>query len=190
MAGISRIAHIAMCLCAGAALAAGTPRETTYILNGYDLSGIPGVSANALQAKLKDKPGARITQADIHADTLILSKELQALHVKGQLFTTLAEKKGRVWIIFDLLNLDAQSQWGTLKAQNFEGAIHVSAEILAKATGLKNGDQLTREKFNVARQAIIAAYAKSMPGKKITLKARLQRRPGEASVTWIIGESK
>ena len=190
MADISRIALFAMLLCTGAALAAGTPKATTYILNGYDLSGIPGINATALQAKLKDRPGARITQADIHADTLILTKELETRRVKGQLFTTLAVKKGRVWVIFDLLNPDAGPQWGSLEAQNFEGASHISAKSLAAVTGLKSGDQLTRQKLIGAQRAILAAYAKSMPGKKISLKARLQRRPGEISVTWIIGEPK
>jgi outer membrane protein assembly factor BamA len=191
MASIARMSFLAVSFTVGGAMAASVPETPTYILNGYSLSGIHGLNAPELEAKLKDKPGARISQADIHADTMIVAKELEARHIKGQLFTTLAEKNGRVWIIFDLLNPDAGLRFGQLDTQNFEGASHVSASVLAAATGLKKGEQLSRQNLAVAAQAISAAYAKAMPGKKILLKIRRKNTPdGKTTLTWIIGEPK
>ena len=191
MAGISRIILFATLFSVGAALAAGVPKTPTYILNGYSLSGIHGVNAAELEAKLKDKPGARITQVDIHADTMTVAKALEAQHIKGHLLTTLAEKNGHVWLIFDLVNPDAGPRLGSIESQNFEGASHVAAGALAAASGLKTGDQLSQENLLAARRAIVAMYAKSMPGSKISLKIKLQHRPGDKTIlTWIIGEPK
>jgi outer membrane protein assembly factor BamA len=189
MAGTSRIVLLATLFSVGTTLAASAPTAATYILNGYDLSGIHGINAAELEAKLMDKPGVRITQADIHADTKIVAEELEARHIKGQLFTTLAKKNGHVWIIFDLLNPTAGPQLGSLESQNFEGASSVPASALAAGSGLKTGDQLTQEKLLAARRAIVATYAKAMPGRKIALKVRLQHRLGDKTIlTWIIGE--
>jgi hypothetical protein len=191
MAGKSGITLFLMLLVVGTAMAAGGRKEPTFILNGYDLSGIHGINTAELQSRFKDKPGARITQADIHADTVILTKQLEAQHVKGRLFTTLATKKGHVWIIFDLLHPESAQQLGLLDSQKFEGAIHVPVVALATATALKKGDQLSQQELIAGRRAIMALYEKSMPGKKILLKARLQHRPGGTIIlTWIIGEPK
>ncbi|HTT82918.1 MAG TPA: hypothetical protein VMF67_05525 [Rhizomicrobium sp.] len=188
MATISRIALLAMLCSLSAAFAAGT-KAPTYVLDGYDLSGAHGVDAAELAAKLKPKPGARINQADIHADTMIVAKELEARHIQGHLFTTLAEKKGHVWIIFDVLNPDAGPPMGQLEAQNFEGASHVSVGVLVAATGLKKGDQLSRDRLAAAARAISNVYAKTMPGKKIHLKIRRHNAPGgKTTLTWIISE--
>jgi outer membrane protein assembly factor BamA len=175
---------------AGIAAPASAPKIRTYILNGYSFTGVHGVNAAEMEAKLKHHEGARITRADAAADGALLAKELKARHIPGQLFTTLAENNGRVWVIFDLLNTDDDSSVGNLKSQDFNGVSHVSAISLAAATGLKKGDKLTRQKLIAARRAIVLAYAKSMPGKKISLKAKLQRKLGEVTLTWIIGEPK
>ena len=185
---------LAATLAVGAAMAAGAAKAPTYILSGYSFGPIPGVNTVELEAKLKHKEGERITSADIAADRAIIAKELEARHIKGRLFTSLAEKRGRVWVIFDLLDPDRPTAHlgkpaGHLKSQNFEGASRISAGDLAAATGLKQGDQLWPEKINAARQAIVALYAKSMPGKAISLKARMQTAAdGEVTLTWIIAE--
>ena len=86
----------------GAALASDAPKEKVYTLNGYTFGGFTGVNTDELAAKLKDQAGARITQADISVDEAMLTSELRARHIRGQLFTTIAEKHGSIWLIFDL----------------------------------------------------------------------------------------
>jgi len=159
-------------------------------LDGYDLSRAHGLNAAEVEAKLKDKPGARITEANIHADTMIVAKELEAHHIPGQLFTSLAEKNGHVWLIFDVLNTDATRPLGQLQSQNFVGASRVPASVLAAATGLKTGDQLSRENLMSARHAILAMYAKSMPRTRLGLKLRLQSKQGKTTLTWLIDEPR
>jgi len=196
MTSIARIGLLAAALTLGAVTAASAGQTRVYILNGYTFGGMPGVNTGELAAKLKDQEGARVTQADIAVDSAIVAKELQAQHIPGRLFTSLAEKHGRVWVIFDLQDpvRMTPSFWTSarrLKTQNFEGASRISASALAAATGLKPGDTLSREKINVARQAILALYAKSVPGKAPSLKGKMQgTAAGDVNLTWIVGEPK
>jgi len=179
-----------------AATAAVAAHPRVYILNGYSFGGMPGVNTVELTTKLKDQAGARVTQADIAEDEAIVATALKDQHVKGRLFTTLAEKHGRVWVIFDVLDPDrptaraGKAEAGErLKVQNFEGATGLSTTDLAAATGLKPGAPLSAEVINGARQSIIAAYAKAMPGKAVSIRGKLQFTPeGEVTLTWIIGD--
>lgn len=186
----ARATVVAALFAAGAAMAAGDTRAPTYILNGYSFSGVPGVNAAEMEAKLKFHAGARVTRAEIAAEAAVLARELKARHMEGHLFTSTAESGGRVWVIFDLLNPDADNRMGQLESQNFQGASHVSPSALAAVTDLKNGERLSPQKLGAARRAIVAAYAKSMPGKKIFIKAKLVTRGGKTAVTWIIAEPK
>jgi outer membrane protein assembly factor BamA len=194
MTSIARIGLLAVALTFGAVSAANAVHERVYILNGYTFSGMPGVNTDELVAKLKDHAGAHVTQADIDADTAIVAKELQARRLPGRLFTSRAERHGRIWVIFDLLDPDAPRRrfWAAgqhLAAQNFEGASGISASDLAAATGLKEGDPLSPEKINAARQAIVALYAKATPGKMVSVRGRMQTHgKGELTLTWIIAE--
>jgi hypothetical protein len=187
---------LAAVLIVGAAESANGANPPIYILNGYTFGGVKGINTAELQAKLKDKPGARITRADIMIDQAILAKELQARHIDGRLFTGIAERNHRIWVIFQvehpgpaLANLDKRAR--RLDAQIFEGATRVSTIALAAATGLKKGDQLSPDNVNAARRAILAEYAKVMPGKVVSLKGKMRTRPdGEVTLTWVIGEPK
>jgi outer membrane protein assembly factor BamA len=182
-------------LTAGVAIAAGAANaQTTYVLNGYSFGAMRGVNTAELEARLKEKPGARITRADVEIDRAIVQREIEARHLKGQVYATIAEKKGRVWIIFDLLDLSgppAGMPVRHLELQHFEGTSRIAASALAAASGLKKGDQLSAENINVARRAILAMYAKAMRGKPISLKARLQiKADGRTTITWIVKETK
>ncbi len=196
MISTARMGLLAVALTVGAPMAASAAKAPTYILNGYSFGPIPGVNTALLETKLTHKAGDRITSADVAADSAIIAKELAARHVHGRLFTSLAEKHGHVWVIMDVLdpghpNTHLGKPAGHLKSQSFEGASHISAGDLAAATGLKQGDQLWPEKIRAAEKAIVAAYAKSAPGKAITLKARMQTKAnGEVTLTWIVGEPK
>jgi hypothetical protein len=92
---------------AGAANAVAAPPnkpeapEPTYILNGFRLSGVKGVNPDDVIAKIKDKAGAKVTEADLKADVATVGAELKARHIEGQLAASMAEKNGRVWILFD-----------------------------------------------------------------------------------------
>lgn len=165
----------------------------TYILNGYSLSSLKGVlDTAALEAKLGRKEGARITDADIAADTAIVAAELKAHHAQGRLTTGTAEKHGRIWIIFDLLDPEGPMRrfWAVsrhLTAQAFEGAAGVPVSDLTAATGLKPGDPLSRQKIDAGREAIIKLYAKQRSGKVVSVRARMQSKPtGDSTLTWII----
>jgi outer membrane protein assembly factor BamA len=196
MKDIRRTVLLAALLAAGAAMAANADGLPTFILNGYSFGGISGVNTDELAAKFKHKPGARISRADVAADEVILANELRTRGIKGNLFATLAEKHGRVWVIFDLQDPNRPAghlgkPGRRLEAQEFEGASRISASALAAATGLKTGDLLSPEKVNAARQAILALYGKFMPGQVPSLKGKMQVRPdGRARLTWIIGEPK
>jgi outer membrane protein assembly factor BamA len=184
------LAYVAILLVCATEGSAAT-KSPVYTLQGYNLHGIRGFDQDALAAKLKHKPGDRITREDIKADAAIIEKALQAQHAQGHLFTTLAEKIGRVWIIFDLLNNPGEvlAQPHKLEAQHFDGAKRVSADTLSKASGLKPGDTLSRDTLNAARRGIVEAYAKVAPGKSVGITGRLQAKPdGTAILTWIIQE--
>lgn len=177
------------------ALADAAVQSKVYILNGYSLGGLHGaVDPAALEAKLGRKAGARITQADITADTAIVAAELKARHVEGRLATTLAEKRGRVWIIFDLLhppevNPGLHSGNARVAAQRFEGARQVSPEALAAASGLEPGARLTPRSLNAARKAILALYARTIPDAPVGLTLRIRTTAsGQSTLTWVVAE--
>jgi outer membrane protein assembly factor BamA len=190
MSGKIRVSVLAAVLTIGAA------SPPVYILNGYSFGGFAGNDTDQLAAKLKDREGARVTDKDIAADEAALEKELAARHIEGRLFTTTAEKHGRVWVIFDLQKpREPPAPWEAsnhhLGAQAFEGATAISTSALAAATGLKPGDALSQDRINAARQAIVNAYAMALPGRTPSIKGRMQiKGDGGVVLTWIIGEPK
>jgi outer membrane protein assembly factor BamA len=193
MANIARTGLLAAALFACATLAANSASAPTYILNGYTFDGLTGVNTGELLARLKHKEGDRITRAEIVAEQAILAKELKARQIEGRLFTTIAEKHGRIWIMFDLQQPAANigGPIRRLESQKFEGATHIAAGVLAAATGLKDGEVLSLENLRAARRAILAEYAHSMPSGSLSLKTRMQTRPdGKVRLTWIIAEPK
>ena len=176
-------------------LVEAAPRGPTYILNGYSLSGLKGIDTQALEARLGRKEGARITQADIDADTAIVTAELKAHGMQGRLATTLAEKHGHVWIIFDLVQVahpalaPINGHAPRLAEQRFQGAARLSPKALAAASGLAPGQAITPAQLLAARTAILRAYAKVLPGAPVPLAARIQRaRDGEVTLIWVIAE--
>jgi outer membrane protein assembly factor BamA len=184
----------AMCLASGG-VAHATAAQQTYILNGYSFGGLEDVDTHALEAKFKHHKGARITRADVDEDAAILVRELKAQHIEGRLFATLAEKKGRVWIIFDVLNRPKSQFFRKaprhLETQRFEGASLLSAKQLSDASGLRPGEPLSEGKLSDAERKIAAAYAKIIPGKKIRIAAKLQGKPdGAVVLSWTIHEPK
>ena len=188
-----------LCAAVGMLIAAGMTaahagKAQVYVLNGYNLSGIPGVDAQALTAKLKHRAGARITRASIAEDRAIVEKELEARHIPGRLFTTLAEKKGHVWIIFDVLKDPTWEFYRAarhLEAQHFDGNSRLSGNALAAATGLQRGEILSPEKASAAQRGIVGAYAKVFPGKKVGIACKMQGKPnGGVALTWTIREPK
>jgi outer membrane protein assembly factor BamA len=187
---------LAVALGVGTAVAATGDKGPTYILNGFVINGVHRVDTSALEAKFKDKPGARITRADIAVDQAILAKELEARHISGELFAGLAEKNGHVWVIFEVqhpgqMMAKADKPPRHLDTQYFDGSSRIPPKTLAEASGLKKGDPLSPAKLNAARRAILAEYAKSMPGKLVTLKAKMRTRPdGGVTMIWMIGEPK
>jgi outer membrane protein assembly factor BamA len=177
----------------GAVPAANAGKGKVYILNGYSFGGFPDVNTDELAAKLKDQAGARITQADISADEAQLNAELRERHITGQLFTTIAEKHGRVWLIFDLQHHDSGAHFAAaghpLKSEMFEGATRLSATDLAAATGLKPGDTLSFEGIRLARQGLLDLYAKAAPGNPPSIRSKMQMAAdGQVVLTWLIGE--
>jgi hypothetical protein len=122
----------------------------------------------------------------------MFTDELKARHIKGRLFASTAEKRGTVWLIFDLQapTLGSALYHGQpMKAQMFEGETHVPANRLAGATGLKSGDVLTFEKIRAAHDALMALYAKIAPGKAPVIRSRAQvAGDGQITLTWLIAE--
>jgi outer membrane protein assembly factor BamA len=171
---------------------APAPAAPSYILNGYRLSGVNGVDQDALVATLSHHPGEHITEADIKADTDTLNSALKARHIKGQLFATMAEKNGRVWVLFDFQYPQTpihQHRW--LGSQIFDGNVKISSAALAAATGLKAGDDLPVERLNAARQAIIQAYKKAVPNADVHVGGKMRINPeGKVELTWHVTEPK
>jgi outer membrane protein assembly factor BamA len=187
-------AALAMSSPAASAVAqvAPAPASPSYILNGYRLSGVNGVDQDALVAKLPHHPGDRITQADIKADTDTLNTALKAQHIEGELFATMAEKNGRVWVLFDFQYHQTpihQRRW--LGSQIFDGNVKISSAALAAATGLKPGDDLPVERVNAARLAIIEAYKKAVPDADVHVGGKMRITPeGKVELTWRVTEPK
>jgi outer membrane protein assembly factor BamA len=191
---LARLVGLAGALVFAAAPAANTANGKVYILNGYSFGGFGDTNTAEQATKLKDQEGARVTQADITVDETMLATELRARNIKGRLFTTIAEKNGRIWLIFDLqvprpgLERLAASE-EHLKSQVFAGATQIPAADLAAATGLKPGDMLSFEKINTARQGLLALYAKSIPGRTPSIRGKMQTTAdGRVVLTWMIGE--
>lgn len=183
-------AFVASCTIAPASAA---PRS--YILNGYSFGGLNDLDTQALEKKFKHHKGDRITRASIGEDAAILVKEMKARHIEGHVFTTFAEKKGHVWVIFDVLDRPKMEFFKKvprhLEAQRFEGATLLSAKDLAQATGLQRGAPLSESKISDAQRAIAAAYAKVVPGKTVRIAGKIQGRPdGGVILSWIIQEPK
>jgi hypothetical protein len=188
---MAKMSGLAAALAISAAPAANAAKEQSYILSGYTWGGFAGQNTDELAAKLKDQPGARITKADISIDAAMLESELRARHVKGQLLTSLAEKHGRVWLIFDLQRPMGAALYAgePLTSQSFEGATRLPASDLAAATGLKPGDMLTFEKIRAAHSALLALYARSAPGKAPTIRSKAKiSSDGRVSLIWMINE--
>jgi outer membrane protein assembly factor BamA len=187
-----------------ALLAGGSPAcaaaETTYILNGYRLSGAQGVNPEEMTAQLKHQAGARITEADIMADTQALALALRARHVPGQLFTTMAEKNGRVWILFDMQDAGRDAVAGPTAhgkppqrfgSQHFAGNTKVSSAALSQATGLQPGQTLPADWLDSAQIALSRAYQSAMPGAVVKVKATLRHaQNGEVTINWDLTEPK
>ena len=188
----TRIPLMALALAAGSIPAASNASPPTFILDGYKFSQpIPGVSTADLEGKLRHKPGARVTEADIDVDAAILAKELGARHIGGEIATGLAEKHGHVLVVFGYRNVP-EPPTRHLESQNFQGESRISASALIAASGLKNGMVLVPKNINAARGRILALYAKTMPHKSIDLKCKVQirRSNGNVMLTWMISEPK
>ena len=172
------------------------PAGRTYVLDGFRLSGVEGLDQDALVATLTEKPGDRITEADIAADAKTLGEKLKARHIQGELFATIAEKKGRVWVLFDFQYPQAgptasNRERRRLGSQAFEGNARLSVGALEAATGLKQGEDLPVERINAAREAILAAYKKAVPGEDVRVGGQIRVTPdGEVALTWRIAEPK
>jgi hypothetical protein len=176
----------------GAAWSAHAAKEKVYTLGGYTFGGFAGVNTDELAAKLKDQAGARVTRADIAIDESMFEAQLRERHIKGRLLTSLAEKHGTIWLIFDLQRpaLGSALYAGEpLNAQTFEGATRIPASELAAATGLKPGDTLTFSTIKAAHDAIVALYARSAPGKPPLVRSRAKiAGDGRVSLVWLISE--
>ncbi len=171
-----------------AAPAGEKPVEPTYILRGFRLSGAKGVDQDALTDSLKQKPGDKITGADIDADTKAIGAALKARHIEGRLFATVAEKDGRAWVLFDFQPAELPPK-RVFVEQSFEGNSKVSDKVLAAATGLKPGDEASDARLNRAEQAMEAAYTQKAPGVRIHIGGRLRTtKTHQLTVHWVITE--
>ena len=174
------------------AAAADTPAAPkSFILRGFRLSGAKGVDQDALVDSLKQKPGDRMTDADIDADTAILGAALKAHHLEGKLFATLAARPdGRAWVLWDFQPAPPPVVRHFI-GQTFTGNTKLSDAALAAAIGLKPGDELPIERLKAAQQAIIDAYAKAVPGTTLQFKVKVRSTAtGQVMVNWTIIESK
>ena len=191
LAGAGLAAAPALGQGAPAALTPGAkPPETSYILRGFRLSGVPGVDQDALVDALKQKPGDRITPNDVDADTQQLGEALKTRNFIGRLFTTLAVKDGRIWVLFDFQPAEKKPP-RYFAAQDFDGNLHVSSAALATAIAFKPGDLVNADRLNAAERAITAAYATSAPAVKIHISGKIRTTPtGQVTVMWHIAEIK
>ena len=194
MTGRVSLFLMSIILAAGAAIAApaGTP---VYVLNGYRFEGILGPKNTVgLVAKLKHQPGARVTEPDIKADVAILANELHARHLRGRLFTGLAETDdGHLWVHFDLAPLappQGADRWMSrrLESQHFEGPAGIADSLMAAATGLKGGDTISTENIEQARKGLLALYAKVRSSKGPPLvRLRVEIKPdNKVALTWML----
>jgi outer membrane protein assembly factor BamA len=171
-----------------AAPPAGDKPLASYILRGFRLSGAPQVDQDALVNGLGQKPGDRITSADIDADTKQLGAALEARHVVGQLFATLAVTGDRAWVLFDFQPAEKKPP-RYFASQNFDGNVKISSAALAAAIALRPGDLVNADRLNAAERSITAAYAKSAPGVKIRISGKIRTtKTGQVTVMWHIAE--
>jgi len=196
MAIAARSGVLAFILAATGALSSPA-RAPVYVLDGYRFDGLDPKITTRLAAGLKHHPGARITEADIRADTAVLAKELRALHLRGRLFTGFEEGGGHLWVHFDFAPLappQGANRWmyRHLDSQHFEAPPGIAASAMAAATHLKPGDTVTTDNVDVARKALLALYAKSRPGKDAPiLQLRVERRPdNKVMLTWILRDRR
>ncbi len=195
-AGTAPPSFFLACVLAGfmaAAPASGQPAPApapapSYILRGFRLSGAPGVDQDALVDSLAQKPGDRITRAEIDADTKQLGAALEARKIVGRLFATLAVNDGRAWVLFDFQPAEKKPP-RFFASQNFDGNSKIPDATLAAATALKPGELVNADRLNAAVRAITAAYAKAAPEVNIHVGGKIRTtKTGQVTVMWHITE--
>jgi len=189
---MARAGGLAAALAISAVWAADAAKEKVYTLGGYTFGGFEGLNTDELAAKLKDQAGARVTRMGLSVDESMFEAELRERGIRGRLITSTAEKRGTIWLIFDLQRPPpgtALNSGKPLKSQTFEGVKQAPASELDAATGLKPGDMLSFDTIRAARAAILAFYAKSVPGKPPSVRSKVKMTAdGLVSLTWVISE--
>jgi len=183
-------------VCGGAAKKDADAPPATFILNGYRLSGVPGVNGDDITSKLAHKEGDRMTSAAVSADAETVGAAIKARQIEGQLLTTLAERDGKVWVLWDFepkypARPLAPGVTRRFESQSFTGNTTLSSAALAAATGLKAGDALPDPRIDAAREGVAAAYRKAMPNSDIHVATKMRVRPdGAVLFIWTIQEPK
>ena len=181
---------------AAATLAAGPALAQTYTLDKIQINGLKSASPDEMRAALKEKPGTKVTTADLVADVNVLEKALEAKNVVGSVKVSMANKhNGHIDSIFDVTDNGIQTATVTtvapkLNDQVFSGNNVLTANELTTATGLKPGDELSNDKIKAAQEAIVAAYKASKKPVNVTVSGAINQKGSTVEVVWTVVETK
>ena len=195
-------AMLAACLGAAPALA-----ETTYKLDKIEINGLKSVKDADVRPALAEKPGDKITIAQITADQDLLVAALGKMNVTGGVKTSLRNKNnGHVDIIFDVndngivkpeVKVVTRLVDPKLGRELFTGNTIVATDVLTEAAGLHEGDVLTHDSMTAAEKRIQDAYTaelkkrnRDMPDWKVETATAASNKDGEIDLTWKLTEGK
>jgi hypothetical protein len=195
-----KITYLSFCyaVCLGLT-AAHAQDEPVYHLLGFTLHGTKRVDTDALIATLPQHAGDLITRAQIKEDADRIRAALKARHVHGDMTTALLEEEGKghhAWVVWDVHLVDALSNVSRrgvrhFAGQTFTGNVKLSAEQLAAATGLHQGDRMPDGRISDARTGIEQSYDAALHGAPVEVKGKVMLKKDDTVVIdWWITEPK
>jgi outer membrane protein assembly factor BamA len=200
--GVLGLKLLTRAMLAGAALvtAPAAWADPSWTLNKVIITGNKTLTTEQLMAVVQEKPGHKITVAEITADRDAITKALEDAHSSATSINPSMQAVGqKVNIIFAVIDdKGAQAPVVTkvapkLHEEIFDGNKSVPTEQLVAASGLTPGQDLSNEKVLAAENAINATYkaAKLPPGLGVNITGETKRLDnGTYDVIWHITETK
>ena len=182
----------------GGAMLASFPAwaDPSFVLDHVTITGNKSVTTDKLMDAIQERPGSRISQADILADRDSMMKVLEGANVVGSVGARITTKPNKhVLVEFTVDDRGVQAPTVTkvaarLNTQIFEGNKALTTEQLRAASGLNPGDTLTDATVQAAEKAIQAAYAKSKLPLDVNITGSIAQNAGKVDITWHITEKK
>jgi outer membrane protein assembly factor BamA len=174
--------------------------DSSYTVSRVVIKGSKSVPTSQLMAVVQEHAGSKVTQADIIADRDAIAKVLSDANVTGSVGVSIETLGHRSEVIFEVTDQGIQAPpppvvqtvlvYPKLGTESFDGNASVSSALLASASGINPGDEITTPILQAAAQKILAYYGVANP--KVTVSLRTTNTPingGKINILWHITET-